>query len=61
MNCRNYELMNVCHKSDEYRDADFNARKMCCHCGGGTTGRGIYISDKILKKILVKYGPVDMY
>ena len=40
LNCKNYEIFGICDKADEYNDDDFNANKMCCHCGGGTTAKG---------------------
>jgi len=41
LHCENYELLNRCHKSDEGKDDDFEAKKMCCTCGGGSTPKGI--------------------
>ena len=41
----NYENLDLCKRYEEFRDNDFDGRMMCCACGGGTSGKGKYISE----------------
>ena len=34
--CNQYEGLDICDRSDELKDEDFEAKKMCCACGGGS-------------------------
>ena len=36
LNCNQYEGLDICDRSDELKDEDFEAKKMCCACGGGS-------------------------
>lgn len=36
LNCFFYEKWDMCD-SENYYDEDFNAKEMCCACGGGST------------------------
>ena len=36
LNCNQYAGLDICDRSDELKDEDFEAKKMCCACGGGS-------------------------
>ena len=36
MDCEGYKFWNLCSQSDKGKDEDFEAKKMCCACGGGS-------------------------
>jgi len=36
LTCNHYEMLDICGRSDELKDEDFEAEKMCCACGGGS-------------------------
>ena len=42
MSCHQYELLDLCKKSESYKDEDFDGSQMCCTCKGGSTRRGKY-------------------
>jgi len=39
MDCEGYAFWNLCSQSDKGKDANFEAKKMCCACGGGSVPR----------------------
>ena len=46
LNCNQYEGLDICDRSDELKDEDFEAKKMCCACGGGSVPKkGTLISE----------------
>ena len=44
LDCKGYEFFNLCSQSDKGKDADFDAKRMCCTCGGGSVPKGKLIS-----------------
>ena len=36
LTCNQYEYLDICGRSDKLKDEDFEAKKMCCACGGGS-------------------------
>ena len=46
LTCNHYEILDICGRSDELKDEDFEAEKMCCACGGGSVPKkGTLISE----------------
>ena len=44
MDCEGYAFWNLCSQSDKGKDANFEAKKMCCACGGGSVPKGKLIA-----------------
>ena len=40
MDCKGYEFWNLCSQSDKGKDENFEAKTMCCTCGGGSVPKG---------------------
>ena len=40
LDCKGYEFWNLCSQSDKGKDDDFEAKRMCCICGGGSVRKG---------------------
>ena len=40
MDCNGYKFWNLCSQSDKGKDDNFEAKKMCCACGGGSVPKG---------------------
>ena len=40
LDCKGYEFWNLCSQSDKGKDDDFEAKRMCCVCGGGSVRKG---------------------
>ena len=42
LDCHHYTIGAAqCSDSDKHKDEDFEAKKDCCKCGGGTVPKGI--------------------
>merc|ERR1712078_760542 len=42
LNCNQYAGLDICDRSDELKDEDFEAKKMCCACGGASVPKKTY-------------------
>ena len=40
MGCEGYAFWDLCSQSDKGKDDNFDAKSMCCTCGGGSVPKG---------------------
>ena len=49
LDCHHYSIGAAqCSNSDKHKDEDFEAKKDCCKCGGGSAPKGLKLSNSII-------------